>query len=191
MKKFTIVLTAALFAITMQAENTLTLREAVNKAIQNKNEAVKALMDMENSEYQIQEVRASALPQIYIDGGLTYNAILQETAMDFMGESMVIAMGRPWQSTAVVSLNQQLFNQAVFTGLKAAKTTREFYIINAQLTEEQVIEKVANSYYEVYKTKSQLKTINRTIDNTTRVRDVISSLFDNGLAKKIDLDRTN
>ncbi|HLW62405.1 MAG TPA: TolC family protein [Flavobacterium sp.] len=191
MRKFTFVLAFALFGITLQAQNTLTLSEAVNYALQNKAEAVKARLSVENSEYQIQEVRANALPQINIDGGLTYNAILQETAMDFMGESMVIAMGRPWQSTAAVSLSQQLFNQAVFTGLKAAKTTREFYKINAQLTEEQVIEKVATSYYEVYKTKSQLTTIESTIENTTRVRDVIESLYENGLAKKIDLDRTN
>jgi len=191
MKKFTFVLAFALFGITLQAQNTLSLSEAVNYALQNKAEAVKARLSVENSEYQIQEVRANALPQINIDGGLTYNAILQETAMDFMGESMVIAMGRPWQSTATVSLSQQLFNQAVFTGLKAAKTTREFYKINAQLTEEQVIEKVATSYYEVYKTKSQLRTIESTIENTTRVRDVIESLYENGLAKKIDLDRTN
>lgn len=190
MRKLKFVLATALLGISMQAQNTLTLSEAINYALQNKNEAVKARLDVENSEYQIQEVRANALPQINVDGGLTYNAILQETAMEFMGESMVIAMGRPWQSTAVVSLNQQLFNQAVFTGLKAARTTREFYKINAQLTEEQVIEKVASSYYEVYKTESQLETIDRTIENTTRVRDVIQSLFDNGLAKKIDLDRT-
>ena len=52
-----------------------------------------------------------------------------------------------------------------------------------------MIEKVANSYYEAYKTESQLTTIDKTIDNTSRVRDVIKSLFDNGLAKKIDLDR--
>lgn len=190
MKKFTFVLAFALLGINIQAQNTLSLSEAVNFALQNKAEAVNARLDVENSEYLIDEVRANVLPQINIDGGLTYNAILQETAMEFMGESMVIAMGRPWQSTAVVSLNQQLFNQAVFTGLKAARTTREFYKINAQLTEEQVIEKVASSYYEVYKTESQLETIDRTIENTTRVRDVIQSLFDNGLAKKIDLDRT-
>ena len=190
MKKFTFVLAFALLGISSQAQNTLTLSDAVNYALQNKAEAVNARLDVENSEYLIDEVRASALPQINIDGGLTYNAILQETAMEFMGESMVIAMGRPWQSTAVVSLNQQLFNQAVFTGLKAARTTREFYKINAELTEEQVIEKVANSYFEVYKTKSQLVTMEQTIGNTTKVRDVIQSLFDNGLAKKIDLDRT-
>ncbi|HUH25525.1 MAG TPA: TolC family protein [Flavobacterium sp.] len=189
--KYRLLMAFALFGFITQAQQTLTLSEAVNYALENKAEAINARLDVKNSEYMIDEVRANALPQINANGSLDYNPILQETAMDFMGESMVIKMGKPWQSTAVVSLNQQLFNQAVFTGLKAAKTTREFYAINAQLTEEQVIEKVASSYYEVYKTKSQIKTIDQTVANTTRVRDVIQSLFDNGLAKKIDLDRTN
>jgi len=189
--KYRLLMAFALLGFIAQAQQKLTLSEAVNYALENKAEAVKARLNVKNSEYQIQEVRANALPQISANGSLTYNAILQETAMDFMGESMVIKMGKPWQSTAAVSLNQQLFNQAVFTGLKAAKTTREFYKINEQLTEEQVIEKVASSYYEVYKTKSQIKTIDQTVENTTRVRDVIQSLYDNGLAKKIDLDRTN
>lgn len=189
--KYRLTVLLALLSFFAHSQEQLTLSEAVNYALQNKSEAVKARLDVENSEYMIDEVRANALPQISATGSLTYNAILQETAMDFMGESMVIKMGRPWQSTAAISLNQQIFNQAVFTGLKAAKTTREFYRINAQLTEEQVIEKVATTYYEVYKTKSQVETLDKTIANTTRVRDVIQSLYDNGLAKKIDLDRTN
>src|SRR5690606_30160551 len=120
--KYRISILAAFFSFFAQAQQQLTLSEAVNYALENKAEAVNARLDVKNSEYLIDEVRANALHQINIDGGLTYNAILQETAMDFMGESMVIAMGRPWQSTAAVSLSQQLFNQAVFTGLKAAKS---------------------------------------------------------------------
>lgn len=189
--KYRISILAAFFGFFVQAQQQLTLSEAVNYALENKAEAVNARLDVKNSEYLIDEVRANALPQINANGGLTYNPIIQQMALDMDGTVQVIKMGTPWQSNAAVSLNQQLFNQAVFTGLKAAKTTREFYKINAQLTEEQVIEKVANSYYEVYKTKSQLKTMDATIENTTRVRDVIKSLFDNGLAKKIDLDRTN
>ncbi len=189
MRKFTFVLAAALLSLASQAQNTLTLSEAVNYALQNKSEAVKARLDVENSEYQIQEVRANALPQLNATGGLTYNPIIQQMALVMGDQVQVIQMGTTWQSSAAVSMNQQIFNQAVFTGLKAAKTTREFYKINAELTEEQVIEKVANSYYEVYKTKSQLKTVDQTIQNTTRVRNVISNLYDNGLAKKIDLDR--
>lgn len=191
MKKLTVALIALLVGNLAQAQQILTLKDAVNFALENKAEAIKAKLDVKNSEFMIDEVRASALPQISANGGLTYNAILQETALDFGGQTQIIKMGRPWQSTASLSLNQQIFNQAVFTGLKAAKSTREFYQINAKLTDEQVIEKVASTYYELYKTKSQIETLDITIENTTRVRDVIQSLYNSGLAKKIDLDRMN
>ncbi len=191
MKKLTVALIALLVGNIAQAQQILTLKDAVNFALENKAEAIKARLDVKNSEFMIDEVRASALPQISANGGLTYNAILQETALDFGGQTQIIKMGRPWQSTASLSLNQQIFNQAVFTGLKAAKSTREFYQINAKLTDEQVIEKVASTYYELYKTKSQIETLDITIENTTRVRDVIQSLYNSGLAKKIDLDRMN
>ncbi|SHI94005.1 TolC family protein [Flavobacterium haoranii] len=177
--------------VSAQENEQLSLKEAINFALKNKAEAIKANLEVKNSELKISEVRASALPQINANGDLTYNPILQQSAIDFGGVTQIITMGQPWQSTASVSLNQQLFNLAVFTGLKAAKTTREFYQINADLTNEQVIEKVANSYYEVYKTKSQLKTTELNLANTSRVRDVIADLHRNGLAKKIDLDRTN
>lgn len=178
------------FAIQAQVKK-ISLAEAINYALENKAESKKATLEVENSEYLIQEARANALPQINATGTLTYNAILQKTALNFNGSTQIIEMGRPWQSTASISLNQQLFNLAVFTGLKAAKTTREFYQINKNLSDEQVIEKVANSYYEVYKTKSQITTVNRTLENTTKVSEVIESLYKTGLAKKIDLDRIN
>lgn len=176
---------------TVNAQEVLTLHDAVNHALNNKAEALKAQLDVDNSEFKIQEARANALPQINGSAGLTHNAILQQMALNMNGQTMLIKMGQPWTSQAAVQLDQQIFNMAVFTGLKAAKSTREFYLINQQLTKEQVVEKVASSYYEVYKTKSQLHTLDRTITNTTRVRDVLSSLYDNGLAKKIDLDRMN
>ncbi len=173
------------------AQTPLGLNDAVAYALKHKAEAVKARLDIKNSAYVIEEARANALPQINANGGLTYNAILQQMALNMGGQSMVIKMGLPWQSTATVQLDQQIFNLAVFTGLKAARSTKEFYVINAELTEEQIVEKVAGSYYEVFRTQSKIATINSTISNTERVRDVISSLFDNGLARKIDLDRMN
>ncbi len=178
-------------SLTVAAQEKLSLSKAINYALENKAEAKKAALEVENANYLIQEARANALPQINAVGDVTYNSILQKTALNFNGETSIIEMGRPWQSTAVVALNQQIFNLAVFTGLKAAKTTRDFYRINKELTEEQIIEKVANSYYQIYKTKSQIKTIQATIDNTSRVQGVISNLYNNGLAKKIDLDRIN
>lgn len=172
----------------------LTLKEAINYALENKADAKKAKLKVENSEYQIQEVRSRALPQISANGNLTYNPVLQTTVIDGAnfgqpGTTIQANFGQKWISTAGVSLTQALFDQSVFTGLKAAKSTREFYQINEQLTEEQVIERVANNYYQVYVQRQKLTVIDSTYKNTTKVRNIIKGQFDNGLAKKIDLDR--
>jgi outer membrane protein len=179
----------------------LTLKDAINYALENKAESRKAKLSVENSEYQIEEVRARALPTITANGNLTYNPIIQLNALDvgaFAGGApgaptgvQLVALGQKWSSTAGVNLTQNIFDQSVFTGLKAAKTTREFYQVNAQLTEEQVIERVANNYYNVYVQREKLSVIDSTYKNTMEVRDIIKGQFDAGLARKIDLDRMN
>lgn len=199
-----LLITILSFAISAQGQNlsntaarpikTLTLKEAINYALENKADAKKAKLKVENSEYQIQEVRSQALPQITANGNLTYNPVIQTTVIDGAGfgapgTTIQAAFGQPWFSTAGVSLTQAVFNQTVFIGLKAAKSTREFYQINQQLTDEQVIERVANNYYQVYVQRQKLTVLDSTYKNTTKVRNIIKGQFDNGLAKKIDLDR--
>lgn len=192
-----IVLTFLLAVGFLQAQENkvLTLKDAITFALENKADAKKAKLDVENSEYQIQEVRSRALPQISANGSLNVNPILQLNALpgDFFGApgtTILAPLGQKWNSVAGVTLNQAIYDQSVFIGLKAAKSTREFYQINAQLTEEQVIEKVANAYYQVYVTRQNLNVLDNNLKNTTKVKDIIKGQFENGLAKKIDLDRT-
>ncbi|MEN2414316.1 TolC family protein [Flavobacterium mesophilum] len=194
MKKIIVILLCSLGLSANAQVTTLTLKEAVNYALQNKAEAKKAKLQVENSEYQIQEIRARALPQISANGNLTHNPIIQTTVIDGAGfgqpgTTIQAAFGQKWTSNAGLSLTQAIFDQSVFTGLRAAKSTREFYQINDQLTEEQVIERVANNYYAVYVQKQRLILLDSSYVNTTKVRDIVQGQFDNGLAKKIDLDR--
>ena len=173
------------------AQQQVSLQEAIKQALQNKAEAKKAALQVKKAQYKIAEARAGALPQISATAGVTYNPIIQESLLEFGGERLIARMGQPWVSQAVVTLNQAIFDQRVFTGLKAAKSTREFYVLNAQLSNEQIIENVATAYYQVFVQEENLKTLNVSYANTEKVRNVIKSLVDNGLAKGIDLDRTN
>ena len=180
--------------VNAQEVKTLNLKEVLQYALENKAEAKKARLQTENSEYKIQEVRSRALPQISANGSMTYNPILQLNALpgDFFGSpgtTILAPLGQKWNAVGGVSLTQALFDQSVFTGLKAAKSTREFYQINEQLTEEQVIERVANAYYQVYVQQQKLIVIDNNLKNTNKVKNIIKGQFDNGLAKKIDLDR--
>lgn len=195
MKKLIICLLLGTNLMTAQESILLTLGEAINFALENKAEAEKARLEIDRGDAQIAEVRAGALPQLSINGNTNYNPLLQENVLPgemfgLPGENVRVAFGQKWTSSVNAQFSQVLFNQSVFTGLKAAKSTREFYVINAQLTEEEIIEKVATSYYQVYETKQMLDNLERNLDLTKKTVTIVKSLFDNGLVKKIDYDRS-
>src|SRR5690606_24040955 len=145
----------------------------------------KAYLDVEGGKHQVAEVRASALPQVEATAGLNYNAVIGKLV--FAGQSVTIE--QPWDSQFGAQLSQQVFNQQVFTGLRAARTTSEYYALAANMTEEQVIEVVASNYYQVLVTREQLSVIDTNLKNIRVINDIVTNQYNNGLAKKIDVDR--
>ena len=193
----TLMLLPALFVFNItnaQQPASLTLKNALQYALEASQNARKAKLDIENSQYKIDEVKARALPQVNGSSSLNYNPILQKSALpgDFFGQpgsTVLVAFGQKWNANVGVSVNQTIFDNVVFTGLKAAKTTAEFYQLNSQLTEEQIIEQVATGYYRVLVQRQQVGVVDSTIKNTQKVQATLQSLYENGLAKKIDIDR--
>ena len=197
------IITSALLCLSIMSfaqQKELTLKNAIRYALENKADAEKARLEVTKSEYKIQEVRANALPNISASGGMVYNPKLQATYIDastfaFPGmpasdEPLKMEMGQKWSANAEAKLTQVLFNQTVFMGLKAARTTREFYMLNQQLTENEIIEKVAQAYYQVYQTRQTLENIESNLALTEKTANVVKGLNQSGLSKKIDVDRT-
>ena len=197
------IITSALLFLSFMSfaqQKELTLKDAIRYALENKADAEKARLEVTKSEYKIQEVRANALPNISASGGMVYNPKLQATYIDastfaFPGmpasdEPLKMEMGQKWSANAEAKLTQVLFNQTVFMGLKAARTTREFYMLNQQLTENEIIEKVAQAYYQVYQTRQTLENIESNLALTEKTANVVKGLNQSGLSKKIDVDRT-
>lgn len=171
----------------------LTLKSALQYALQNYAKARKARLDVENSEYKISETRAKALPQINGTGSVTYNPLLQLSALPAelspTGTSTLIAFGQKWNANFGVSATQTLFDQSVFTGLKAAAASRMYYQLVQQQTEEQVMQQVATAYYQLLVQKQKIAAADSNIQTTTAMQTVIQGQFNSGLAKRIDLDR--
>lgn len=180
--------------VNAQESKELSLKEALNYALENKAEAKKAQLELTKSDYLIQEKRAEIMPTIALDGSLINNPILQETALpgEILGEPGTVIMaplGQKWNADGGVNLTQKLFDQSVFIGLKAAKSTREFYQINQKLTEETLIEKVASQYYSTLILQANLTAVDTTYQNTVKIQHIINNQFENGLAKGIDVKR--
>jgi len=169
----------------VNAQQPLTLKDALNFAIENNAAGKKSRLDIDGGRFKTQEIRAQALPQVTGNASLTYNAIIGQLVFG----DQAFQLGRAWNDNAGVQVSQQLFNQTVFTGLKAAKTSEAYYNLAASFTDEQIIEQVANNYYMVLVSRQQLNVIDTNIKNVKVVEKIISNQYNNGLAKKIDVDR--
>ena len=163
----------------------LNLKDALKYAIKNSETVKKARLDIEGGKYKTQEIRAAALPQVTGTGTFTDQIVKQQ--LFFNGQ--VIPIGTTYNASAQAQLSQQLFNQQVFTGLKAARTSEDYYNLNAELTEENIIEQVATNYYQVLVNRQKLAVIDTNIKNVRKIEEIVSTQYKNGLAKKIDLDR--
>ena len=155
------------------AQQTVTLKQAIEYALQNKTDALKAKLEVTNADYKIAEAKAGALPKINGTANLTYNPIIQEIVL----AGQTLKMGQPWVAIAGVQLQQAVFNQQVFIGLKAAKSTKEFYQLNAELTDEQIIERVSNAYFQVFTVEQNQQTLESSYTSTEKVRNIIKSLL--------------
>ncbi|WP_413511550.1 TolC family protein [Myroides odoratus] len=190
MNRILVTLSSLLLSTSLFAQAPLTLKDALTYALEHKAEAKQAALDIENSEYQIQEVKSNALPHLNIEANLANNIKIQEMPLTLEGHTQMIPFNLKWNSQVTATASQVLFNQAVFMGLKAARSAKAFYVINKELTDEQIIEKVASTYYQVFQAKAMLLTLETTINSTTRIKKIIEDLHANGLATQIDLDRT-
>lgn len=177
------------------AQEVLTLKEALTYALGNSEVLRKAHLDIEGGRHKVAEVRASALPQVDVTSTLTNNLLVQQFVLPAEafggtpGEFIAIKAGQTWNAMSQVQLNQQIFNQQVFTGLKAARSSEEFYRLSAQLAEENLIQQVATNYYQVIITRQQLRVIDANIERVTQHEKTTGSRYELGLEKKIDVDR--
>src|SRR5690606_2403462 len=107
------------------------------------------------------------------------------------GAFTTILAGTKYTTGASAEASQQVFNQSVFTGLKAAKASRDYYAVNTKLTEEEVVDQVAHAYYNILITREQLRFQQTNVKNLEQLVQTTQVQLESGLARKIDLDRIN
>lgn len=170
------------------------LRDIVELALQHHVDIKKANLDVLEGEQKVREVKSQALPQLNGSANLTDNLLLPVLILpgEFTGNPGTVTqvrIGTQYNFAAGASASQQLFNKSVFTGLEAARASEEFYALNRQLTEEQIIEQTASLYYQVLITQQQYQQMALTLQNLEANIGLIELQVDAGFVKKTDLSR--
>lgn len=181
-----------------QEKNTieLSLQKCVQMAVENNINVKTSRIENEKSNYKKEETRAALLPKINFSGGFTDNIALPTTVLpgEFLGQpgkTIAVQMGSQYNTNAVLSISQILYNQTALTALKLTQKSAELSSLNVEKASEEIAFEVAKLYALGQTTAEQTKLINQNIKRTERLRDITKIIVENGVGKQVDLDRVN
>ncbi|MFY0643787.1 MAG: TolC family protein [Bacteroidia bacterium] len=208
-KLFTLII-LFISALAGAQELSLSLDEAIAKAMEHNPELNNAQLDVESSEAKVKEVLSTGLPQVNGNVNFTHNLEIPTSVLpDFISPSVYGVLfaenllpskdiqigsfpaqfGVPYSMQATVGLNQLVFDGTYFLGLKAAS---EFVKINeliASKSEIDVREGVMKAYYMALISEQNLIQLDKSLTNLEKVEAETKAMYEAGFAEKLDHDR--
>lgn len=183
MKKFALLI---LLAAGADAQTSLTLREAVARALAANPAALRAQTEIDLARNQTRLLRSSILPQIGFYGNTTFN----DREVSFGGESdgTTILPKQDWSYRVVLS-------QPIYAGSRELKTIRQSRLLTegAEQTlverEEGLILQTATDYLGVIQGDALVAVEQRNLELAERRRKQASDFLEAGEATRVDLLR--
>lgn len=185
---------AFLFA---QEAQRYSLKQCIQQALTENVSILKAQLDEDEGREKTKEVKATALPQVNATGELNDNVLRQAFVFpaalgdpNASPDDYIVLRGGLQYSTSInVQANQQIFNQSLFTGIKAAKVSEDYYRLNRERIEEETIYQVASLFYRVATLKAQQIVLVSNQEELQKSLAITNDRFNNGLARKLDVNR--
>jgi outer membrane protein len=175
--------------------NAFSARQAVDYALQNATQVKNALLDIELQRQSNKEITAAAYPQINGNASLIdylsipTSLIPAEFTGGPAGTYIPIKFGTKYNGTYGADLQQVLFDGQVFVGLLARKTSIDFQMKTAEVTEEEIKANVYKIYYQLVVGQKQIGSITANIDNYEKLLHDTKEIYKNGFTEKLDVDK--
>lgn len=190
----TLILLVGIGGYNTYAQSELSLQECLKYALTNNQQLARIRMEEDMGRFKTSEVRSKALPQVNASGQYTNNIKKQVLAVpgeliQEPGKTVLLEAGTTHNVTASGTVTQTIYDQSVFTGLKAAKAGEEYYSMQSAQSEETVIYNVTQLYYSTLVSREKMIVLDANIEKIGKLVTTTGSQVESGLARKIDLDR--
>ncbi|NIK90606.1 TolC family protein [Mangrovimonas sp. CR14] len=191
---FSLLLGLPIFSQEIQ-EQSFSLQEAIDYALEHNRSALNAQKDIEAAEQQKWETTATGLPQL--DAKIDYqNFIKQQVQLvpaEFFGgnqgEFLPVTFGTKQSVNASATLNQLLFDGSYLVGLQSAKVYLEISENAKEKTDLEVRRAVINAYGNVLLSKESVEILNRNIQVVEENLNETDKIFQEGLEEQESVEQ--
>ncbi|MDP4128864.1 MAG: TolC family protein [Bacteroidota bacterium] len=190
-------LTMALGTTSLKAQelHSLTIEDAIGLAKKNNLSVRSALINLQLQQQTNKAITAQALPSVSGTAGTTdfFQTPVTIVPGEFFGgapgSTIAVSFQPKYSASAGVQLNQTIFDGQVFVGLKARKTSIDYYQKAVDLTVESITVNVYKVYYQLVVSKTQMKLLDANIERADKLLRDTRVMYNNGFAEKLDVDK--
>lgn len=196
-KKVLLLFAVYVFGLQLNAQEStpFDLKQCVDYALKNNLDVLKSRLDEQNVSNKINEYRSSGLPQV--NGFATFNDNVlipsQLVPGEFFGSApgtfIPVKFGVHYSVSAGIDVQQLVYSQQYFTGLKTARKAEEVAKLGTEQLKSALTYNVAGMYYQAQIFKVQLRLLNDNYERVKKITEIAENQYKNDLIKKLDLDQ--
>lgn len=180
-----------LFAQTLDLETCLRMADTANLTLRN------ARLDVAINDKQIDAYMAARLPKLTFTGDYKYNAIIpgQVVPGAFFGGApgtfSTVQFGVPYNLGNTVQLQQVIYNPQVNYGLTALALNQKVFEIQQRMTEQEIKQQVASTYFNLQAISKQILFLNENIENVNKLIANMESMLRQEMIIRTEVDKLN
>ena len=193
MKKI-IILCFALGAFhTLGAQETLTLSQCLQMAVDNNLSLQSSRNEIAKGKYAISENQAKLYPQINAVAQLNDNFTPPVSVTDgsAYGKPYNVTKTLQYNASAGVQLQMPLYNQMILTAIDITKIADKLNQLSYEKAREDLIVQTAKMYYMAQNTSEQIRLTDDNIKRLVELRNITQAFYDNQMSLEVDLKRVN
>ena len=176
----------------------MNLDQCLEFAYEHNQQVIIANLERDASKAYVGEIMSEGLPQISADADYKKNLTIRTTFIPARifdptageDEFTTVQFGTPYEGALGINATQLVFDGSYFVGLQAAKTFKGLAEKDYIKTQIDVAEAVSKSYYSVLVNEEGLRLINANYQRLDSLYRETQIMFENGMAEKIDVNRT-
>jgi len=179
----------------VQAQETLTLEQCVDKSLQQSLQLIADGYDLEKTKAGVKQQFSAFLPNVSASGSYQYAFQVSTSVIpadDFGGPAgtySAVKLGVPQSKSASVTLNQSIFNPSALIALKAAKVAVNLNQLQITSSKEDLVYNVSATYYNIQSVLKQTELSEQSLANTEALLASTQDQLMAGLATQTDVDR--
>ena len=189
-----LLLSATLIFAQPPAEQLITLKQCLQKAVEYSPRLKMQMMDQQKLQMQHKVNVGMGMPNVNISGSYDDylnlpTQLIPGVIFGYPGQMIPVQFGTSFNISGSLDFSQIVYSQSYYSALRISRLMMDQGKLTGESTQTGLVFEVAQSYYYAQISRNQIRNLESNLEKLVKAENIARSQYANGLIMKVDVDR--